>query len=148
MSEYTYPYPRPAVTVDIVLHGVGFAYTKPGILLIKRLREPFKNMWALPGGFRDPGEQLLHAALRELKEETGVTGVRLSQLHTFGNPGRDPRGDTVSVAYYGYYTRLKALPRSWSDKDEVKEIAWHDVDNLPPLAFDHRDIIQYALANT
>ena len=144
MSEYTYPYPRPSVTVDIVLFGTDIVF-HGSVLLIKRRKDPFQGMWALPGGYRNENEQLMHAALRELREETGVTGVRLRQFHTFGNPGRDPRGDTVSVAYTGGVPRNAVTVQA---DDDAEDAQWFSVKHLPPLAFDHRDIIQYALANT
>ena len=95
---YTYQYPRPCVTVDIVV----FRATDKGycILLIKRKNEPFKDAWALPGGFIEMQETLEESAARELREETGLTGVELHQLGTFGDPDRDPRGRTITVAYY------------------------------------------------
>ena len=87
---YTYKYPRPMVTVDIIL----FRFFKENleILLIQRKNNPFKEKWALPGGFIEMNEPLLEAAKRELKEETAVDNIKLFELKTFGKPGRDPRG--------------------------------------------------------
>lgn len=103
---YTYPYPRPAVTCDVV------AFTMRAddlaVLLIRRKDEPYKGCWALPGGFVDENESLERAAARELHEETGLSGVRLEQLGAFGDPGRDPRGHTVTV---GYVTFLMTEPQ-------------------------------------
>jgi ADP-ribose pyrophosphatase YjhB (NUDIX family) len=95
--KYCYDFPRPAVTVDIVL----FAGSENSIevLLIKRARPPFKGRWAFPGGFVDSDESLDDAAGRELVEETGITGIKLNQLGAFGDPGRDPRGHTVSIVF-------------------------------------------------
>lgn len=141
---YTYDWPRPSVTVDIVLFGTNIVF-HGSVLLIKRGKEPFEGMWALPGGFREENEPPMRAALRELREETGISGVRLRQFHTFANPGRDPRGDTVSIAYTGGVPRNAVFPKA---ADDAVEVAWFGVNHLPPLAFDHRDIIQYAMANT
>src|SRR5262249_33743790 len=93
---YTYEYPRPAVTVDII---VVTKERRPRVLLIRRAHEPFAGAWAIPGGFVDMEEGLETAARRELMEETGLNVGDLEQLHTFGDPGRDPRGRVISVAY-------------------------------------------------
>src|ERR1700754_2161507 len=96
-KPYCYDHPRPSVTADaVLLYRDG---ERIEVLLIKRAREPFKGTWALPGGFVDQDESLERAAARELKEETGLEGIRLEQLGAFGDPGRDPRGHTVSVAF-------------------------------------------------
>ena len=95
---YTYDYPRPALTVDCVVFGLEASELK--VLLIERDLEPFKGHWALPGGFVNMDETLEQAALRELQEETGLRDLYLEQLYTFGQVDRDPRGRTVSVAYY------------------------------------------------
>src|SRR6476660_8062009 len=95
-KKYTYDYPRPAVTVDVVIVT---REPTPRVLLIKRKHDPYAGRWALPGGFVDMDEPLEDAARRELLEETGVRLARLEQLHTFGDPDRDPRGRTVSVVY-------------------------------------------------
>src|SRR5215475_13895163 len=95
-KKYTYDYPRPAVTVDVVIVT---RERRPRVLLIRRKHDPFADMWAIPGGFVDMDEALDAAAARELREETGVEAQRLEQLHTFGEPGRDPRGRTITVAY-------------------------------------------------
>ena len=93
-GKYTYEYPRPAVTVDIV---IATREESPRVLLIRRKNEPFAGCWALPGGFVEMDETLESAARRELHEETGVKTKALVQLGTFGDPGRDPRGRTISV---------------------------------------------------
>lgn len=99
---YTYEYPRPTVTTDIVLFaGNVDVYQSLQVLLIQRKNEPFQGMWAFPGGFVDMDEDLLTCALRELEEETGVKNVELVQLHTFGSVDRDPRHRTISVVYGG-----------------------------------------------
>src|SRR5262249_17350665 len=97
-QQFCYDYPRPAVTVDAVIVT---REERPRVLLIRRQHEPFAGMWALPGGFVDMDETLEASARRELEEESGVRVEALEQLHTFGDPGRDPRGRTVSVVYLG-----------------------------------------------
>ncbi len=135
---YTYDYPRPAVTVDALLffeNGQNFE-----LLLIKRKHEPFKNAWAIPGGFVDQNETLDMAVQRELLEETGVSGIDLLQFKAYGNPGRDPRGHTVSIVFYAFaYEKPKAIAA-----DDASDTAWFSVDDLPPMAFDHQHIIQEA----
>lgn len=112
------------------------------ILLIKRKNEPFKGCWALPGGFVDEKEDLLKAALRELMEETRVKGADLKQIGAFGNPNRDPRGHMVSVAYFGTVPEEVIAIAS----DDAKEIGWFSLKKLPPLAFDHAEIISEGIS--
>jgi 8-oxo-dGTP diphosphatase len=137
-KKYTYDYPRPSVTVDAV---VVTREAKPRVLLIRRKHNPFGGMWALPGGFVDMDETLEAAARRELREETGVEVKTFAQLNTFGDPGRDPRGRTISVVYLGHadagQVRAKAA-------DDAAEVAWHRLDRLPPLAFDHAKVLACA----
>src|SRR5438445_598737 len=95
-GRYEYDYPRPALTVDIVILTQD---DRPTVLLIRRKHDPFAGAWAIPGGFVDPGETLAAAAVRELREETSVENVALEQLAAFGDPGRDPRGWTVSIEF-------------------------------------------------
>ena len=135
---HSYSFPRPAVTVDIII----FRLTDkiPEVLLIKRGNDPFKDQWALPGGFVDKDEPLKKAAARELEEETGLKNILLTQMHTFGNPGRDPRGHTVSVVYVGYLTE----PAKSKAGDDATEAEWFSIENIPQLAFDHADILEMA----
>ena len=139
---HTYEYPRPALTVDVVaLAGVGDAMS---VLLVRRGQEPFRGRWALPGGFVDEYEPLEDAARRELSEETGLTAdTPLRQVGTFGDPGRDPRGWTVSVALL---LELPGEAPAVAGADDADEAAWHRLDALPPLAFDHDRIVAAALA--
>jgi len=130
--SYSYTHPHPAVTTDIVLFTIRDHRLE--IMLIRRGNDPFKDGWALPGGFVDFDEDLAACALRELEEETGVAGVYLEQLHTFGTPGRDPRERVISVAYYAPVPPDRISIRAASD---AKEVAWFKLDKLPPLAFDH-----------
>jgi len=138
---YTYDYPRPALTVDCIIFGLDES-NKLKVLLIQRLLEPFKDEWALPGGFVDMKEDLQTAALRELEEETGVKDVFIEQLFTFGNPGRDPRGRVVSVAYYALVNLTEHPVEASSD---ARKVEWFEIDQLPELAFDHDKILQVAI---
>jgi 8-oxo-dGTP diphosphatase len=137
-KPYCYEYPRPAVTVDIVIVS---REVRPRVLLIRRKQEPFARKWALPGGFVDMDESLEAAARRELKEETGVTLRRLEQLATFGDPQRDPRGRTISVVYLARVVANKIQPRAG---DDAADIAWHPLTRPPALAFDHDRILALA----
>jgi len=108
------------------------------VLLIRRSAEPFKNAWSLPGGLLNPGESLQEAAVRKLDDETGLTDVFLEQLYTFSD--LDRRG-SVAVAYFALVdvsaTHL-ARRREWLP-------AWFRIADLPPLAFDNNEVIDYAL---
>jgi 8-oxo-dGTP diphosphatase len=136
---FTYEHPRPALTVDCVVFGLDEGDLK--LLLIKRDLEPFAGRWALPGGFVRAGESLEDAALRELKEETGLTEVYLEQLYTFGAPDRDPRERVVSVAYYAL---CKLGDHDVRGATDAREAAWFSVTDLPRLAFDHDAIVLVA----
>ncbi len=136
---YQYDYPHPAVTTDVVLFGLLDERLK--VLLVRRANPPFENTWALPGGFLDIDEDLEAGALRELREETGVTGVYLEQLYTFGRPGRDPRERVITVAYYALAPSTGIQVRAASD---ARAVEWFDARDLPPLAFDHNQIIDKA----
>ncbi len=132
--SFTYQYPRPAVTTDIIVISNS---NKPKILLIKRLHEPYKDFWALPGGFVDKNEDLITAAYRELKEETSIEKVDLKQFKTYGTPNRDPRGHTVSVIFWGDVDENI----SFKAGDDAANAQWFFIDKLPELAFDHKLII-------
>jgi 8-oxo-dGTP diphosphatase len=112
------------------------------VLLIKRNNEPFKDQWALPGGFVEEGEDLEAAARRELKEETGLELDSMEQVQAFGKPGRDPRGHTVSIAFLSRIYSEKELKAA----DDAKDAQWFDLDKLleMDLAFDHDEIINVA----
>ena len=135
---HSYSHPRAALTVDCVVFATTAA---PRVLLIQRDRAPFEGRWALPGGFVDQGEGLSHAARRELAEETGLLLDEVHQGGAFGELRRDPRGPTVSIAFYGVLEGELATPRA---ADDARAAAWFPLDELPPLAFDHAEILRRA----
>ena len=139
---HTYEYPRPAVTVDCVVFGLDLDAEDLKILLIQRRGKPFAGMWALPGGFVDMGETLEQSAKRELQEETGISRLYLEQLYTFGDPGRDPRGRTITVAYYALVKLSDHPPVA---ADDAKAVDWFSVSKPPKLAFDHDKILKVAV---
>ena len=121
------------VTVDIVIVDI----TRENILLIQRKNDPYKGMWALPGGFVDENEDLEAAAHRELKEETSINVEKLTQVGAFGKPGRDPRSHTVSIAFTGVADENSEVEAA----DDAQDARWFNRKNLPDLAFDHSEII-------
>lgn len=137
---FTYPYPRPTVTVDALVFRTSGNETE--VLLIKRGNPPFEGMWAAPGGFIDMDETPEAAVERELAEETGITGVKLFQYHTYGAVNRDPRHRTISIAYAGMLNKLNQVARGG---DDATEAAWFPVSKLPPLAFDHDQVVAGAI---
>jgi 8-oxo-dGTP diphosphatase len=140
----TYEHARPALTVDIAVFR-GRAGERD-VLLVKRGQEPFLGRWALPGGFVEDGEILESAAFRELQEETGLEpSGDLEQVGTYGDPGRDPRGWTVSVVFTTTlgYDDIGAITAG----SDAAEVRWHRVDQLPHLAFDHDRILAEALSH-
>ena len=138
---YTYQYPRVANSVDVVL--IKDLTSGGQLLLIRRGNDPFKGKFALPGGFIDVDESLESAALRELEEETGIGGIKLTQIHTFSAPDRDPRGRIISTAY-GAILDEKNDYQPEPDSDAT-QACWVYLSELPPLAFDHFTIIETAL---
>jgi len=129
-----------AVTVDSVVFCNANNQFK--VLLIQRKNDPFKDQWALPGGFVDEGEDLETAAKRELLEETGVEVSSMQQIQAFGDPGRDPRGHIISIAFLSrIYCEEDIKP-----SDDAKEVKWFEVEKLHSmkLAFDHDEIINVA----
>ncbi len=139
---FKYEYERPGLTVDCVIFGLDLDAENLKVMLIERDVEPFQGVWAIPGGFVRSDETLLEAATRELEEETGIKDVFLEQLFTFGDPGRDPRGWVVSVAYYALVSPEKHHIRATMD---ARDARWFAVNDLPRLAFDHAEIMQTAL---
>ena len=132
---------RPSVTVDIAIFTL--REKKLQVLLIERKSWPFAGTWALPGGFVQRNESLEAAARRELREETGVESGYLEQLHTFGDPGRDPRTRVITVAYTALLSSETLNLRAATDAADAR---WFPMDALPsPLAFDHDAILSCAL---
>ena len=113
-------------------------------LLIERKNEPFKNQWALPGGFIDINEEIEVAAYRELKEETSISDIKLHEFHTLGKPGRDPRGRTISIIFSG---ELINLNQKIEAGDDAKNFGWFNLKDTFNVAFDHKDIVQYYMNN-
>ena len=136
--SYTYKYPRPAVTADMI---VLTDESEPKILLIQRGDEPFKGCWAFPGGFMNMDETTEQCARRELKEETSLEIGEVQQVGAYSTVDRDPRGRTITVAYI---TNIpQALPVV--GLDDAAEAKWWPINALPPLAFDHAQILRDAL---
>ena len=133
---YTYEYPRAAITTDaVILRRKSEGALQ--VLLIQRSNPPFEGMWALPGGFMDMDETLEECVARETQEETGLKGIDFHQARAYSAINRDPRHRTVTVAFYGW-AKKEPEPRAGSDS---KNVQWFDVAALPPLAFDHQQII-------
>ena len=128
------------VTVDLVIFALRDGELQ--VLLIRRGLQPFEGHWSLPGGFVRDGESLERAARRELEEETGVRDVYLEQLYTFGEPDRDPRGRIVTVAYYALLTTEASPLAAGTDAGDAQ---WMPARKHPRLAFDHEQILDYAL---
>lgn len=131
------------VTVDVVILTV--RNKKLQVLLIQRGQEPFMDKWAIPGGFIRLSEDLDAAAERVLEEKTHVKNVHLSQLHTFGNPTRYPKSRVITVAYCALIRSDELELASAETGMGIKDIKWHSVYNLPPLAYDHKEIISHAI---
>lgn len=127
------------VAVDIVIFTIHEGALK--VLLVKRRIPPFKDQQAIPGGFVLPDEDLDQAALRELREETGVTDVYLEQLYSFGDPQRDPRGRVISIAYFALISSEQQLKAG----TDASEASWWPVHGVPHLSFDHAKILAYAI---
>ena len=135
---YTYKYPRPAVTADCV---VMTKESVPQVLLIERGADPFKGCWAFPGGFMNMDETTEQCAIRELEEETGLRVSEVHQIGVYSKVDRDPRGRIVTVAYLAIVDE----PNAVSGRDDATKAVWWPIDTLPPLAFDHEDIMQDAI---
>jgi len=132
---------NPALTVDgavLVRRPQAGGQVRTHVLLIERGREPFEGHWALPGGFVDYGEDPDRAVAREVAEEAGLSGLPFRQFHVFGSPDRDPRGHTVTVVYVAEL--VGELPAVMAG-DDAAVARWFPVNELPPLAFDHDDVL-------
>ena len=130
---------RPLVTVDVVIFTL--RQDELRVLLIRRGHPPQQGMWAIPGGSVRPDEALEAAALRRLAEETGLVDVYLEQLYTFGDPDRDPRDRIITVAYFAVVPPTGEVPPT----DKGGHVRWWSIYHLPPLAFDHDQVLSYAL---
>jgi 8-oxo-dGTP diphosphatase len=140
-GKYIYDWPMPMVSVDAAVFT--FFRNKAKLLLIERKNEPFKGKWALPGGFVNIDEELDDAMARELAEETALAGVRLEQIHTFGNVGRDPRGRQITIVYMGIATKGQNKIKA---SDDAAKVRWFDIEKLPKgLAFDHNEVTKFAI---
>ncbi len=140
-KTYTYDYPRPELTVDVV--AFASVESKLHILLIRRREEPYAGSWALPGGFLEENEVIERGVLRELREETGLdSSGPLIFLNPYGDPGRDPRAWTISLAY------MLLVPPPLPEvkgTDDATIARWHEMVSIPELAFDHAMIVHDAL---
>ena len=136
---YTYKYPRPAVTADVV------AITKeevPKVLLIQRGFEPYKGCWAFPGGFMEMNETTEECAIRELQEETGLKLTSMVQVGAYSKVDRDPRGRTITIAYLAIVDEQLSVIA----QDDAVMAEWFSIKNLPTLAFDHNEIMTDAIS--
>jgi 8-oxo-dGTP diphosphatase len=140
--EFTYNYPRPAVTADIII--LKSVNQQTSVLLIERKNPPFEGKWALPGGFMEMDETLENTALRELFEETGIKGVELQQFHTFSKVDRDPRHRTITTVFWGNANEKTPEPQAG---DDAANVQWFPVQGLPPLAFDHEVVMRLLLTS-
>ena len=137
--EYTYKYPRPAVTADCI---VITNEPQPKVLLIQRGDDPFKGKWAFPGGFMNMDETTEECAIRELEEETGLKVTTVFQIGAYSKVDRDPRGRTITVAYLA----IIDSPKEVKGQDDASIAEWFSITDLPQLAFDHYDIMKDAIA--
>ena len=136
---YTYKYPHPVVTADCIVFACQNEKTQ--VLLIKRGSEPCKDMWALPGGFMNIDESAEEAAIRELKEETGIDVKEVTQVGAYSKVDRDPRERVITIAFYTVIDH----PVRAVGQDDAKQAEWFTLDNLPTLAFDHSEILSAAI---
>ena len=136
--EYTYKYPRPAVTADCV---VITKEAEPKVLLIQRGADPYKGCWAFPGGFMNMDETTEQCAIRELEEETGLKVSTVRQIGAYSKVDRDPRGRTITVAYLAIIDK----PAQVTGLDDAAKAEWFPLSALPELAFDHADIMADAI---
>lgn len=130
------------ITVDVVIFTIHEGSLK--VLLVKRASEPFKGKWAIPGGFIRLSENLDNAALRILKEKTNVQNIYLEQLYTFGDPLRHPNSRVITCAYFALI-RSDDIELSFEKNAEITSVEWQKVYDMPPLAFDHKEIIEYSV---
>jgi 8-oxo-dGTP diphosphatase len=139
--NYSYEYPRPAVSADIAVFRQVDQLLE--ILLIRRKNPPFQGMWALPGGFMEMDETLEDTAARELLEETGLKDVELEQFRTFSQVDRDPRTRVITTVYFGM---VAVEDSDATGGDDAEHAQWFPINELPPLGFDHQEIIHSILS--
>lgn len=132
---HTYPYPRAALTVDAIVYVKNA--DNYSILLIQRKNEPYRNKWALPGGFIDMHETLEQACIRELEEETGIKIKQVKQFRAYDAVNRDPRHRTISVVFSAELSKTADVNAG----DDAAQAKWFDRNKLPDLAFDHLTIL-------
>lgn len=137
-EKYCYDYPRPAVSADCVI----IDNRKQQILLIQRKNDPYRNSWALPGGFIEEDETVETGIAREVEEETGLTPPDFKFVGVFSKPDRDPRGRIITVAFLAHVDKNSINPVAGDDAGKVQ---WFSLKDLPDLAFDHSDIISGAI---
>lgn len=142
-KEYSYKYPRPAITVDCVIFGFDKDQLELKILLTKRAIEPYIEMWAFPGGFINIDETADECARRKLKEEAGLESVYLEQLYTFSKTDRDPRERVISIAYYAL---VRPIDHILNIGVNISDVQWFSLADIPELAFDHSEILSAAIA--
>ncbi len=138
-KKYEYKYPHPSITADAVVFG--YDGRALHLLLIERGLEPYKGSWALPGGFMKIDETIEQCAMRELSEETGVKNIYLEQFHVFSTVNRDPRERVVTVAFFAM---VRKSDYRLIASDDAARALWFEIDELPPLAFDHYEIVEKA----
>lgn len=138
-DKYTYEYPRPALTADCVIFG--FDGNALNVLLIERGVEPYKGYWALPGGFMRMDETIDECARRELMEETQVKDIYIEQFRVFSSTNRDPRGRVVTVAFIAL---VRPEAHAVKGGDDARVAMWFNCEEIPPLAFDHEEILAAA----
>ena len=136
--DYTYKYPRPAVTADCVVMTIE---KDPQVLLIERGDDPYKGCWAIPGGFLNMDETTEQCAIRELREETGFVISKVTQIGAYSEVDRDPRGRTITVAYLALVKQTVKV----KGQDDAAKAKWFSIDKLPKLAFDHEEILTDAI---
>lgn len=132
---YSYKYPRAALTVDAIVYFVAEGKTR--ILLIERGAEPYKNKWALPGGFVEMGETLEQSCIRELQEETGLRVPKMQQFKAYDAVDRDPRHRTISVVFSAEIEQQSPVKGG----DDACNAQWFPLNQLPELAFDHAQML-------
>lgn len=136
--KYSYRYSHPSVTTDCVIFS--FDGTKLKVLLVQRGVEPYKGRWAFPGGFMKMDESAEEGELRELQEETGMSGAYIKQFHAFSEPSRDPRERVITIAFYALVKMQEV-----KGADDAADARWFALDEVPSLAFDHDLILRTAL---